>query len=190
MITLKDYLTAIDYKITGGSEFQWDCFGSNARYLDCNDSEFGNGKYSINAIFDGSDQTVYVIEAWDYLNEREYRWINPEYKSSYEHECRLKEIDPNESEEGKRYIDLDVEEDVIEKITAIVLGKPYDSRIKVPVDFSDEELLKYMKLAHEMDITFNQLVEDALRHAIAEFDAGRLTKEYAREFANEHYSEI
>ena len=34
------------------------------------------------------------------------------------------------------------------------------------MEFSDEELLTYMKLAHERDITFNQLVEQALREAI------------------------
>jgi predicted HicB family RNase H-like nuclease len=34
------------------------------------------------------------------------------------------------------------------------------------MEFSDQELLTYMKLAHEQDITFNQLVERALREAI------------------------
>jgi hypothetical protein len=41
------------------------------------------------------------------------------------------------------------------------------------MDFTDQELLTYMKLAHERDMTFNELVEQALRHAIAE--AGQLT---------------
>jgi hypothetical protein len=36
----------------------------------------------------------------------------------------------------------------------------------VTVDFTDEELLKYMMMAHEMDITFNQFVERALTHMI------------------------
>ncbi len=36
----------------------------------------------------------------------------------------------------------------------------------IDVDFSDEELLQYMKLAHEQDITFNKFVENALRAAI------------------------
>jgi hypothetical protein len=36
----------------------------------------------------------------------------------------------------------------------------------IELDFSDEELLQYMKLAHEQDITFNKLVENALRAAI------------------------
>jgi bifunctional DNA-binding transcriptional regulator/antitoxin component of YhaV-PrlF toxin-antitoxin module len=33
----------------------------------------------------------------------------------------------------------------------------------VELEFDDEELLKYMKFAHESGITFNQLCEDAIR---------------------------
>ena len=38
----------------------------------------------------------------------------------------------------------------------------------IELDFSDEELLQYMKAAHNMDITFNKFVETALRRAIEE----------------------
>jgi hypothetical protein len=51
---------------------------------------------------------------------------------------------------------------------AIREGEDYDTRVLMPVEFSDEDLLKYMKLAHERDITFNQLVEEALLAAIKE----------------------
>jgi hypothetical protein len=54
--------------------------------------------------------------------------------------------------------------------------------VQVQVDFSDEDLLQYMKIAHERDITFNQLVEDALRQAIEDVEAGRLTKEDAQKW--------
>ena len=43
-----------------------------------------------------------------------------------------------------------------------------DSREEIEVDFTDEELLEYMKQAHEMDITFNQFVERVLRKYIEE----------------------
>jgi len=43
-----------------------------------------------------------------------------------------------------------------------------DGRVDVEVDFTDEELLTYMKMAHEQDITFNQFVENALRRFIEE----------------------
>jgi hypothetical protein len=45
-----------------------------------------------------------------------------------------------------------------------------------------------MKLAHERDITFNELVEEALRHAISEYEAGRLTKEDAQNWKLESQS--
>lgn len=64
----------------------------------------------------------------------------------------------------------------------IQAGETYDTRVKVPVDFSDEELLQYMKLAHDRDMTFNEFVEEALRHALVEVEAGRLTKEHAQAF--------
>jgi hypothetical protein len=41
-----------------------------------------------------------------------------------------------------------------------------DGKESIEVDFSDEELLQYMKLAHERDITFNKFIELALRKAI------------------------
>jgi hypothetical protein len=64
------------------------------------------------------------------------------------------------------YTDLEVDDDWIQKALAVVSGEVYDTRISVPIDMSDAELLKYMKLAHERDVTFNQLVETALREAI------------------------
>jgi len=49
-----------------------------------------------------------------------------------------------------------------------VLDKADDDRVDIEVDFTDEELLAYMKLAHEQDITFNQFVERAIRRFIDE----------------------
>ena len=45
-----------------------------------------------------------------------------------------------------------------------------DSREEIEVDFTDEELLQYMKQAHEMDITFNQFVEQVLRKYLEQSD--------------------
>lgn len=43
-----------------------------------------------------------------------------------------------------------------------------DGRAEIQVDFTDEELLTYMKLAHEKDITFNQFVEQVLQQFLDE----------------------
>lgn len=191
MITLKEYVEAIDYKITGGSEYQWDTFGNNARYLDSCDSEGADATYSIVAVFDSVDQTVYIVEAWDYTNDRVYRWINPDYIGKYKKDHKRHNVDYKEASDTKEYIDLDVKDDILEKVRSIVAGEDYDSRIKVPVDFSDEDLLQYMKLAHEMDITFNELVERAIRAAIDDFESNPdKFKKKAERFINENHSSV
>jgi hypothetical protein len=65
---------------------------------------------------------------------------------------------------------------------SIKAGEDYDTRVSVPVDFTDEELLTYMTMAHERDMTFNQFVEQALREAIENVKDGRLTKEDAQKW--------
>lgn len=170
MINLKDFCEAVEYKISGGSEFQWECFGANARYLDADDTSYDSSKYSINAIFDSVSYIVYQMEVWDYANNREYRWMHPDYAKAYKDEAKVRKVKKNESCDGRKFIDLEVADDILEKANALVNGLDYDTRVKVPVDFSDEELLQYMKLAHERDMTFNELVEEALLHAIAEYE--------------------
>lgn len=165
MITLKEYLEAIDFKITGGSEYQWRCFGDKARYLDSADNE-GLGDYSISAIFDSVDQTVYSIELWDYVNDREYRWINPMFVPAHMDACIQHNVDVHESCDGRNFVELDLASDILEKISKVVAGEPYDERVQIQVDMSEEDMLQYMKLAHSMDITFNELVEQALRQEI------------------------
>ena len=186
MITLKDFLEAIEYKISDGEEFYWSCYGPNARYLDSQGPKL-NEDYSISCVFDTKDQTVYAVEAWDYRNDREYRWINPDYQKAHRKESKRRGSDPNESFDGHTYIELDVAEDILQKINAIVNNRTYDDRVLVPVDFSDEDLLQYMKIAHERDITFNQLVEEALKESIKDFEENpELFKQKAEKFKNEN----
>jgi hypothetical protein len=162
MITLKNFLQAVDYSITGGSDYGWACYGANARYLDCDESN----QYSINCIFDSVDQTVYSVEAWDYLNDREYRWVHPDYIEQLKAESVQRECKFDISTDDRKFIDLEVAEDMLTKMSAIRHGEPYDTRISVPIDMPDEDLLKFMILAHERDMKFNDLVELALREAI------------------------
>lgn len=187
MITLKEYLEAIDYKITEGSDYGWDCYGPNARYLD----SYKDDRYSISAIFDSQNQFVYAVELWDYVNHREYRWQHPNYKEEYLAESKERGIDPTESLDDSKFVDLDVKEDILEKIAKVVAGEDYDTRVKIEVDFSDEDLLQYMKLAHEMDITFNELVERAVKAAIDDFERDPDTfKQNAERFINENYPSV
>lgn len=168
MITLKDFMEAVDYRITEGSSYQWQCFGSNAYCLDSWNGD-QNG-HTISIIFDTITQEVYQAMAYDYTRNRAYRLTNPDYKKEFDNECENRDILDMawELDDGTpvKYVDLDVEEDFINKATAIVAGEEYDTRVSVPLEFTDDELLTYMKMAHERDMTFNAFVEMILREAI------------------------
>ena len=92
--------------------------------------------------------------------------INPDYAEQHRKEAESRNVLVNQAWDGVDYVDLDVDDDFIQKCLAIRAGEDYDTRVQIQVDFSDEDLLKYMKLAHERDITFNELVVQALTEAI------------------------
>jgi hypothetical protein len=164
MITMKEWMELVGYRITEGSDYMWQCYGSNAYALDSWNGE--QDGHSFTVIFDTKDQTVYEVQAHDYVHNRAYRVINPDFQKKNRKEAKKRDIDKDNAWDDVDYVDLDVDDDFIQKCLAIRAGEDYDTRVSVPMEFSDQELLTYMKLAHEQDITFNQLVERALREAI------------------------
>jgi len=182
MITMKEWMELVDYKITEGSEYGWQCYGPNAYTLDSWNGVHGKGGYSFSITFSTKSQKVYEVSMCDYTNDRAYRMINPKFQKKHDREAESRNVNSNEAWDEVDYVDLDVDDDFIQKALAIRAGEVYDTRVQVEVDFSDEDLLQYMKIAHERDITFNELVEEALRNAISEYEAGNLTKEDAKRF--------
>ena len=166
MITLKDFMETVDYRITEGSDYGWNCYGHNSHMLDSWNGD-QNG-HSLTIIFDTKTQTVYEVQAHDYVRQRAYRLVNPEFRAAHDREANQRDVNLNEAWDNVDYVDLETDEDFLEKAQAITANEDYDTRVQVPVDFTDEELLTYMKMAHERDMTFNEFVESALRQVIDE----------------------
>lgn len=59
---------------------------------------------------------------------------------------------------GVSWVDLENDEDFIEKTAAITKGVEYDDRVSIPLTLTDDELLVLFKLAHAADVTFNEYV--------------------------------
>jgi len=170
MITLKEWMEIVDYRITEGGDYGWNCFGLNSHQLSAWNGIHGKGGWSLNIVFDTQTQEVYEAEVCDYTNDRAYRIINPDYKKAHDDEGKERGEFANQAWDDVDYTDLEVVDDWISKATSIVDGQEYDTRISVPLDIPDGDLLKYMILAHERDMTFNAFVEEALRNAIEEFN--------------------
>lgn len=161
MITLKEWIELIGYRISGGSEYQWQCFGPNARFIDCE-----SANYSTSAVFDSVTQEMFQVEIYDTARQVNYVFTAEAHRAQHAAEAKERNIDFNDND--FKTVDLEVIEDWLEKAQAIIAGQEYDTRVIVPVNFDDAELLKIFMAAHELDITFNQFVTQALEAAIAE----------------------
>jgi hypothetical protein len=170
VITLKDFMELVDYRVTEGSDFCWNCYGSDAYTLSYWNQDHEG--HSLAIIFDTRTHVVYEVQAHDYKHNRAYRLINPDYKDSYDSEAATRGIDANEAWDEVNYVDLETDDDWIQKALAIIAGEDYDTRVDVPLRLDDDALFELMKQAHEKDITLNQLVEDILRNVIAAHETG------------------
>jgi len=188
MITMKEWMELVNYRITEGSDYGWQCYGSDAYCLDSWNGEQDGHSFTIT--FDTRDQTVYEVQAHDYVHNRAYRMINPDFRKKNRKEAKRRDVSKDEAWDDVNYVDLEVDDDFFQKCLAIQEGEDYDTRVSLPIDIPDEDLLQYMKLAHERDMTFNSFVEEALQHAIDEYESGRLTKADAKKFIKENYDEI
>ena len=172
MITLKDFMELVDFKITEGSEYCWQCFGPNAYTLSSWNGDH-NG-HSLSITFDTKYHTVYQVEAFDYKNDRAYRLMHPDCVEDYRDESKQRDIDPDEAWDSVKFVDLETEEDFVKKAQAIIAGEDYDTRVDIPLRLDDEHLFELMKQAHERDMTFNQFVEQALKEFIELYEEKKL----------------
>ena len=194
MITIKDFMELVDFKITEGSEYCWQSFGPDAYTLSSWNGDHDG--HSVAITFDTKTHTVYLAEVCDYQRERAYRLVHPAYKLPYAAEARKMNVPYDEAWDSVRYIDLETETDFLEKARAVIAGESYDERVEIPLTLDKDEMLTLMQAAHQRNVTFNEFVEQALKNFIEEhrhllddgpviqdppFPADNFTKEQARE---------
>lgn len=88
-MTLSEILLASEFKIIGGCQYLWPCFGPNARYLDIG---FGSTDQVASVVFDSLTQEVYSTEIFH--DTQAWRWIDSRYVLDYTNECRERGINP------------------------------------------------------------------------------------------------
>ncbi len=164
MLTLKEWMELVDYRITEGSEYCWRCFGDDAHSLSSWNQDHDG--WSFNVVFDTKDQTVYTVEVCDYKHTRAYRMIDPDYQQAHSDEAKAHGVSGKEAWDQCDFVDLDEADDFIQKSLAIKAGENYDTRVSVPLDLPDDVMFELMKRAHQQDITLNQLVEQILWIAV------------------------
>ena len=162
---LSEVNLALNHQITSGSEYGWKCY-PDARYLDY-ESEYAD----ISVLYSTTDQTVYQAEvsvkreAWD-EDKKPYRWLNPDYVDAFYKESKKRKVDTDIAWDNTKWIDLEMEEDFLEKATSLFKGEECDTRVQFPIDIDDELILKLSMEAHKRDITLNKMIEIILQEVI------------------------
>lgn len=105
--TLKDWFESIDYKITEGSDYHWDSYGSNAYSLDSWNGGHFSDERIFTVVFDKKTQFVYEMQAW--INGQQFRWISPDFLEAYMKECTEKEVEFEESIDDYKFVEVTAE---------------------------------------------------------------------------------
>ena len=182
MIIMKEWMELVDYRITEGGEYGWQCYGPNAYCLDSWNGVHGKGGHSFSIVFSTKTQKVYEVTVCDYTNDRAYRMIAENKQDKHRKESESHSISLNQAWDDVDYVDLEVDDDFIQKCLAIRAGEPYENTVSVPLDLPDDLMMFAFRAAHEADMTLNDWMNQMLRGFIDQVQAGEYTKEDADKF--------
>lgn len=155
---LSDIMDAAQFKVQGGSNYLWNCYGKNAHFMDFGLTE--NSAANVSCVFDTENQEVYEVTV-STEEGKMYRWINPKYFDVWKAECVSRKI-----EEELDYIDVDVEDDILDKAFEVIEHGVCDSLVTMEIKLEQDVIYKVAMHAHENDITFNELVNIILKATI------------------------
>ena len=175
MITMKEWMELVGYRITEGSAYGWQCYGSDAYMLDSWNGDHDGHSFTI--IFDTKDQTVYEVQAHDYVHQRAYRMINPDFDKKHRKESKRRDVSKDNAWDDVDYVDLDVDDDFIQKALAIAAGEDYDTSVMMTLDLPDDLLLSAAMEAHKQNITLNDYINKALAEMVEVYKAEGRFKE-------------
>ena len=92
-ITITELMRRLNYQISNGGPYLWNCYGKSARYMTFGD--IGDNYINLYAecVFDTNNLEVYELRFLHGKDEQgktiQYVWRHPEYKSAYRKEAAL-----------------------------------------------------------------------------------------------------
>lgn len=114
-MNLQQFMDAVDCRVCGGSNFQWECY-PNARYMDISDL---NGTQVGSCLFSTASQEVYEIEFRVHEDDVAYRWTDPLYASPRDQESLIKGLDPTLAYDDVKFTEVESEEEILKLVRNI-----------------------------------------------------------------------
>jgi hypothetical protein len=179
---MKEWMELVDYRITEGGDYGWQCFGPNAYQLSSWNGLHDRGGWSFNIVFSTKTQKVYEVTVCDYTRNRAYRMIVENKQAKHRKEAEHKSELANQAWDDVDYVDLEVDDDFIQKCLSIKAGEDYSTDVSVPLDLPDDLLLFAFKAAHAENMTFNDWMNKMLKSFVDQVKAGEYTREDAQDW--------
>ena len=114
---LIDVITAAEGRVSGGDNFQWKCWGDNARFMEFADI---NGSEFCSVVFDTKTYDVYDIEIFIPDTDICFRWFNPAFINSYINEAKVRNIDYMLAWDSIKFIPVNDAQVIIEYIKDVM----------------------------------------------------------------------
>lgn len=167
MKKFKKLVKAAQFEITGGSEYLWNCYGKNARYLDMTNENFN---VELNLVFNSKNREVY--QASLYLSGLAFRWIHPEFLNAYKEECYSRDIDPRIAYEEIFYTDCDVFEDFVAKVKDSFTTGKCDTSVLMTIDLLPEieEIFSKLPEGSNIDEFVLNILETRMKELHKEYE--------------------
>lgn len=127
-MTLHEIMIAASSRVCGGTQYQWQCYGSNARYIDFADTD-GNEYCSV--VFDTKTQTVYELAVVIPGYDQAFVWRHTDFETEYQSECRTRSIQPNVAWDDVVYKVVD-DKTILEYIKDV--GETYYDNLPIPAE--------------------------------------------------------
>lgn len=112
-MNIDKFLEVVDYRINGGSQYLWECFGQDAWVYDIWDTFTG---YSVDVTFDTKSKIIYKIES---AYDKCYVWYNPDFFEAYKEEAKKRNFDVTIAWDNVKNTEVSFDE-IIEKCEKIL----------------------------------------------------------------------
>ena len=116
MNNLTRILKAVNSRINGCNDYQWDCFGPNVLTIDSYvDPENVSSSDVVSIIFDSHTEVVYTVEVFNMKDNIAYRWVHPDYITKFATEAIVRKVDFDLAYDDVEFVDFEDFTDIVEK---------------------------------------------------------------------------
>ena len=172
-MTLHDFFNLFDYKVTEGSEFYWNCFGPNCRFIELKNNEIGGS-----VVFSKLNQEIFQAEVYDEANNVAYRWMPSTAREKYFAECEDRNVPKMEAWDGCDFVDVETVNQFSDVVKSLIQGEPPEGDLEGDMDVELElpqHVIVFLSLeAHKRNITLNEMINIALREMLTKIENGEI----------------